>query len=394
MAETYACTSVQLDPESETYLIGYKANVESHNAHHILLFGCDEPGSYDEVWDCGEMATDLDGLNRAPTCKSNPAILYAWAKNAPELNLPKGVGFRVGGDSGINFLVMQVHYMEERDKPDYSGVTLHHTQEVQPKTAATMLLVTGGILPPKSTGKFVEDCGEMETDLDGLNRAPTCKSNPAILYAWAKNAPELNLPKGVGFRVGGDSGINFLVMQVHYMEERDKPDYSGVTLHHTQEVQPKTAATMLLVTGGILPPKSTESFETACMIQEDVVLHPFAFRTHSHRHGVDISGWNEKGDDKWTLIGRRDPQLPQMFVPVQNKSLVIHQGDIIAARCILKNDENRVIMMGATGEDEMCNFYMMYWTDSDRVMTDNTCFSMGAPFYRWSSEAGLNHIPK
>ncbi|KIH44706.1 hypothetical protein ANCDUO_25266, partial [Ancylostoma duodenale] len=47
--ETYVCTSVPLDPEAEHYLTGYKANVASHNAHHILLFGCEEPGSDDEV---------------------------------------------------------------------------------------------------------------------------------------------------------------------------------------------------------------------------------------------------------------------------------------------------------------------------------------------------------
>ncbi|KAJ1362751.1 putative peptidylglycine alpha-hydroxylating monooxygenase 1 [Parelaphostrongylus tenuis] len=291
-AESYVCTAVPLDPDGEHYLTGYRANVDSHNAHHILLFGCDEPGSDDEVWDCGEMTAVSDGLRRAPTCKSNPAILYAWAKNARELHLPKGVGFPVGGNSGINYLVMQVHYMEDRDEPDQSGVTVQHTEEVQPKTAATMLLVTGGLLPPKST----------------------------------------------------------------------------------------------------------ESFETACVIDEDVVLHPFAYRTHAHRHGVEIAGWvineNEKGDDEWFLIGKRDPQLPQMFAPVQNKSLVIRQGDMVAARCIMKNDENRVVTMGSTAEDEMCNLYVMYWTDGDRVLSDNTCSSPGAPFYHWSSDAGLNHIPK
>ncbi|RCN45921.1 copper type II ascorbate-dependent monooxygenase domain protein [Ancylostoma caninum] len=141
-----------------------------------------------------------------------------------------------------------------------------------------------------------------------------------------------------------------------------------------------------------------ESFETACVIEEDVVIHPFAFRTHAHRHGVDVSGWvvneDEKGDDQWFLIGRRNPQLPQMFAPVQNTSLVVRQGDMLAARCIMKNDEDRVIKMGPTGEDEMCNFYMMYWAEGDRVLKDNTCFSPGAPVYHWSSEAGLNHIPK
>ncbi|PAV86857.1 hypothetical protein WR25_13174 [Diploscapter pachys] len=291
-ADSYVCTSVPID-EAEHYITGFKAEVgESHNAHHILLFGCDEPGSSEIIWDCGEMSP-LAG--------------------------------------------------------------------------------------------------------EGLDQAPTCASSPNILYAWAHNAPELTLPEGVAFRVGGNTKIQYLVMQVHYMKQQDQEDTSGVTLTHTKEPQPKTAATMLLVTGGVVPPKSTESFETACVIDESVELHPFAYRTHTHKHGVDVSGWivqeNEKGDDMWTLIGRRDPQLPQMFVPVSNQSIVINQGDLLAARCILKNDENQEITIGPTGSDEMCNFYIMYWADSDKVLQDNTCFSPGAPYYYWSSEANLNHIP-
>ncbi|KAK6051120.1 hypothetical protein COOONC_11375 [Cooperia oncophora] len=48
--EAYVCTSVPLDPESEHYITGYKPQVEAKNAHHILLFGCEEPGSDEEVW--------------------------------------------------------------------------------------------------------------------------------------------------------------------------------------------------------------------------------------------------------------------------------------------------------------------------------------------------------
>jgi len=187
-------------------------------------------------------------------------------------------------------------------------------------------------------------------------------------------------------------------MQVHYMHGSEEEDNSGVVLTHTDVPQPKTAATMLLVTGGQMKPKADETFETACVIEEDVVLHPFAYRTHTHRHGKDVSGWlvseNGKGEDHWSLIGRRDPQLPQMFVPVANTSLTIGFGDMLTARCLMKNDEDRVVSMGSSGDDEMCNFYIMYWAEGDRILRDNTCFSPGAPNYYWSSEAGLNHIPK
>jgi hypothetical protein len=37
-----------------------------------------------------------------------------------------------------------------------------------------------------------------------------------IIYAWAKNAPPTILPKNVGFRIGPESNISYLVFQVHY----------------------------------------------------------------------------------------------------------------------------------------------------------------------------------
>lgn len=37
-----------------------------------------------------------------------------------------------------------------------------------------------------------------------------------ILYAWARDAPTLKLPNGVGFKVGRGTKINYLVLQVHY----------------------------------------------------------------------------------------------------------------------------------------------------------------------------------
>ena len=35
-----------------------------------------------------------------------------------------------------------------------------------------------------------------------------------MLYAWARNAPQLVLPPDVGFMVGRHSGVQYLVLQV------------------------------------------------------------------------------------------------------------------------------------------------------------------------------------
>ncbi|CAG9534227.1 unnamed protein product [Cercopithifilaria johnstoni] len=290
MSDSYFCTVAPLDSTMEHYIVGYKPNATMQKAHHMLLFGCSQPGSDEAIWDCGDMTTVGPNFQRAPICIDQPRILYGWGRNAPELYLPEGVGFKVGGNTDIQYLVLQVHYM----------------------------------------GK-----------------------------------------------VG--------------------PDYSGVSIESTIEPLDKQASTLLMVTGGTLPANKRETFETACIVNEDIEMHPFAFRTHTHRHGEMVSGWvvrqNEYGQDNWELIGERNPLLPQMFERV-NKNITIRQGDVIAARCVLNNKEDREITVGNTADDEMCNYYLMYWVLGDRILRDNTCYSPGPPEYYWSSEAELNNIPK
>ena len=48
---------------------------------------------------------------------------------------------------------------------------------------------------------------------------------------------------------------------------------------------PKSAGVLLLGTGGRIMPNSVEYMESACEIEEDIVIHPFAFRTHTHALG-------------------------------------------------------------------------------------------------------------
>lgn len=68
---------------------------------------------------------------------------------------------------------------------------------------------------------------------------------------------------------------------------------------------PKTAGVLLMVTGGVIKANTKgqldvslegralsyrkhiflEKFETACLVDENVKIHPFAFRTHTHQLG-------------------------------------------------------------------------------------------------------------
>ena len=44
----------------------------------------------------------------------------------------------------------------------------------------------------------------------------------------------------------------------------------------------------------------------------------------------------------------------------------------------------------ATQDDEMCNFYIMYWTDIDQPISRDYCFSAGPPEWNWNDDPLLN----
>lgn len=288
VADTYLCHAMKMS-EDPQYVVGFQPRASMEKAHHILIYGCTEPGDSNSVWDCGEMHSGSADLDQAPVCGSGDNIIYAWAMDAPALHLPAGVGFKVGGDTDIKWLVLQVHYKD-----------------------------VSSFLPPNN--------------------------------------------------------------------ETDK---SGVVLTTTEQPQPKRAGVYLMGTDGVIPAHSTTYMETACSYNEPVVMHPFAYRTHAHTHGRVNAGYRIR-DGKWMEIGRMSPQKPQMFYNVTHPGMTVQQGDVLAARCTMVNNEDEAIKVGATSKDEMCNFYIMYYVDGDETLSNHYCFTPGPPSWSWDDFGGLD----
>ncbi|KAL4713924.1 hypothetical protein ACJJTC_015578 [Scirpophaga incertulas] len=291
--ELYLCTPIRISPRNNYYIVGFQPNATMHTAHHMLLYGCLEPGSNDSVWSCGEMQTnEIDDLyNTASPCRSGSQIVYAWARDAPSLQLPEDVGFLIGKNSAIKYLVLQIHYMH----------------------------------------KF---------------------------------------PEG-------------------------KTDNSGVYLKYTKAPMRRQAGVILLGTGGVVAPNRVEHMETACTMSEHKIIHPFAFRTHTHGLGKLVAGYvvrRDESGDVWQLIGKKDPQLPQMFYPAV--STPVKPGDVLAARCTMNNTNGYAVKIGPTNKDEMCNFYLMYWVEGSSPLEKKYCFTTGPPYYYWSrAPQNFNRIP-
>lgn len=281
---------MEVDPSQTSYIIAFEPNATAETAHHMLLYGCEEPGRMDMVWDCSEMSQPMGTKSdfvKGSVCSKGAQVIYAWASDAPKLVLPPDVGFKIGAQSSIKYLVLQVHYAS----------------------------------------------------------------------VW------------------------------RYTNEGAKDD-SGIILTLTDQWMPKSAGVYVLGTNGRILPKSKEHMETACKVSTNVKIHPFAFRTHTHALGKAVSAYvvrrNGFFSHKWNLIGKGDPQQPQMFYPVEDPNMIIGKGDILAARCTMVSNRNRVTQIGPTGDDEMCNFYLMYWVQGDKLPFQKYCFSWGPPFFYWS----------
>ncbi|XP_034288600.1 peptidyl-glycine alpha-amidating monooxygenase isoform X3 [Pantherophis guttatus] len=259
-SDTYLCMSLRLPVEEEAYVVDFKPQASMDIVHHMLLFGCNSPASDNGYWNC-------DG----ETCTDTSDILYAWARNAPPTRLPKGVGFKVGGETGSKYFVLQVHYGDIgafKDKhKDCSGVTLQLTNQKQPLIAGMYLMMSvDTVIPP----------GEKEVNAD---------------------------------------------IACHY---------------------------------------------------KTYPMHPFAYRVHTHHLGKVVSGYRVR-DGQWTPIGHQSPQLPQAFYAVENP-VEIKYGDILAARCVFTGEgRSSETYIGGTARDEMCNFYIMYYMEAKYAVSSMIC---------------------
>ncbi|OTF84011.1 peptidyl-glycine alpha-amidating monooxygenase-like protein, partial [Euroglyphus maynei] len=202
-----------------------------------------------------------------------------------------------------------------------------------------------------------------------------------VIYAWGRNAPSLQLPKDVGFHVGGGlSDINFLVLQAHYAHPLSEHDSSGVRLLYTIQPQPYVAGIFLLASlNGMIPPHQSQSHvDINCRLNRDPIT-VFAYRVHAHALGTVISGYRYSHNKKrWDLIAKGNPQWPQAFYPMDNL-MQIDSQDIIAARCTYNSTQrNTLTNMGSTAGDEMCNLYLMYYSENPMLNNDD---SMSRTFF-------------
>ncbi|KAL8575177.1 hypothetical protein ACOMHN_042487 [Nucella lapillus] len=240
---------------------------------------------------------------------------------------------------------------------------------------------------------LIYGCENGPAATDAFWRCPAICAQGAqqIMFAWAKNAPPTHLPDGVGLRIGKQTSIKTIVLQIHYaraFKADDKPDKSGIRLHLSKEKQQFVAGVFLLMSYYFaVPPNETKyHVDVSCKYDRQFSMFPFAYRTHSHSLGSVITGY-QHNNTGYHQIGKGNPQWPQAFYPT-NASIEVKQGDELVARCTYNSvGMNRTVQIGATGNDEMCNFYIMFYTNASVDAPSGQCGGV-------DSQALVDHLPK
>ncbi|CAB4068234.1 PHM [Lepeophtheirus salmonis] len=181
------------------------------------------------------------------------------------------------------------------------------------------------------------------------------------------------------------------IFQIQYIPKAG--DSSGVKIVYTEESQPKTAAVLFTSTrSGRIPSGSETWMDVACIFKDDdVIIHPFAFRVHTHALGRVVSGYKVENQGKtWTLLGKEILSFHKCFISTNN--ITMRKGDTLATRCTMVNDRDTAVWIGATKENEMCNFYLMYWVENRKLLSTKDCKSFGPPIYSWEGVFFLEQI--
>lgn len=72
--ELYLCTPIKVDFTRSYYVTAFEPNATMETAHHMLVYGCTEPGSAKPVWSCGEMAQDRNMHDTGPPCSKGSQV--------------------------------------------------------------------------------------------------------------------------------------------------------------------------------------------------------------------------------------------------------------------------------------------------------------------------------
>lgn len=201
-----------------------------------------------------------------------------------------------------------------------------------------------------------------------------------VLYGWARNAPSTQLPQGVGFQVGQQTSVRYLVLQVHYDSPIVGGDSTGLELQIDLQPQRYLAGIHVFYAKDQTIPPGQPSFpvDVNCVASREEPMFVFAYRVHTHSLGRAVTAYLLH-NGHWSQLAQGDPHRPQAFYPL-NRTVTVKPGDVLASRCTYDTTtRKRPTEIGPGASQEMCNLYLMYYALRSSGRTSGQCENLERP---------------
>jgi hypothetical protein len=225
-----------------------------------------------------------------------------------------------------------------------------------------------------SKDSSIWDCAEDSRTVESMTRADDCIQGQPQVWVYIKGQPITRFPSGVGFDVGLDVGLGFVVFGAHHIQqETEFVDDVSITLTFAEREKREdveSAHTLVFQTYDWIPGRSRKSIESSYLVTEEVTLFPLMYLLHNHQTGAESGIWVVSPYSEWTLIahqvkGEANATIAMSMHPVLHPERQIVRGDRIAIQCLLSNDDEKPVMVRATGDHmDMCYVLLTYYSKS------------------------------
>ncbi|GIL73428.1 hypothetical protein Vretifemale_3547 [Volvox reticuliferus] len=200
---------------------------------------------------------------------------------------------------------------------------------------------------------------------------PSCVTFYAV---WAPGADSFETPPEAGIALGGDSGVNWVVLQIHYTNTAlttDLVDNSGFQLNVSTTLRQYDMGFLTLGTLDISIPPGVANYSStpnlcprSCTQQMTRPVTMILAGFHMHPLGKSIrTQWFRNGQELPLLGERRAFDFNyQGAVYIDASRNVLMPGDELITTCTWDSrSRTNITRFGETTDDEMCFNFLLYY---------------------------------
>ncbi|XP_052065303.1 peptidyl-glycine alpha-amidating monooxygenase-like [Mytilus californianus] len=168
----------------------------------------------------------------------------------------------------------------------------------------------------------------------------------------------MRFPKDISLKVGFSTMLRHITFEMHTKAAVTDFQYPliNVTLTFIKTPTKYNYQSHLLLTDGFIPANKEKGYfaEIACSWSKpDVVA--YAVQVHTHHYGYTADVYRIR-NGTWTLMVSQLTQgKAKVFVPVAGGAIDVRRGDVLAAKCLYINKDNKPVRFGQDDGQEMCN---------------------------------------